>query len=338
MPNAPFLLSDNVPDIPTVMVRTLLIGALLWLSAAGAPVQAQQKFISIGTGGVTGVYYPAGGAICRRVNENRKAHGFRCWVESTNGSIDNIEAIRSGELQFGVVQSDWQFHAYNGSSNFEAKGPYGELRAVFSIYPEPVTIVARADAGATVLSDLKGRRVNIGNLGSGARGTWDVLEAALPWSREDFSEVSEIDAIDTGDALCAGEIDAYFWVVGHPSSLTQETLASCDANLVSVTGAAVDGLVAQYPFYSTATIPAGIYGDMPAIETFGVTATLVTSSAVPAEVVYTLTKAVMSDLEAFKLLHPAFANLDPKRMITEGLSAPVHEGAGRAFRELGLMD
>ena len=262
--------------------------ALIWLSMPCAPAQAQQKFISIGTGGVTGVYYPTGGAICRRVNESRKSHGFRCWVESTNGSIDNIEAIRAGELQFGVVQSDWQFHAYNGSSSFAAEGAYGDLRAVFSIYPEPVTIVARADASAGNLADLKGKRVSIGNLGSGARATWEVLEDALPWSRADFSRVFELDAIDIGDALCAGDIDAYFWVVGHPSSLTQETLSSCEANLVSVTGGAVDNLVAEFPFYSKVTIPAGTYDDVPAVETFGVTATLVTSSKVPVDEVYTL--------------------------------------------------
>lgn len=316
----------------------IVFAAFIWLSMPGAPAQAQQKFISIGTGGVTGVYYPTGGAICRRVNESRKSHGFRCWVESTNGSIDNIEAIRTGELQFGVVQSDWQFHAYNGSSTFASKGAYGDLRAVFSIYPEPVTIVARADAAAVSLADLKGKRVNIGNLGSGARGTWEVLEAALPWSRADFSKVLELDAIDIGDALCAGDIDAYFWVVGHPSSLTQETLASCDANLLAVAGEAVDSLVAEYPFYSTTTIPAGTYDDVPAIETFGVAATLVTSSNVPAEEVYTLAKAVLGDLDAFKLLHPAFANLDAGSMVSDGLSAPLHEGAERAFRELGLIN
>jgi hypothetical protein len=320
------------------LLTAILCAVFLQAPPVAAPAAAQQNHISIGTGGVTGVYYPTGGAICRRVNEDRKLHGFRCWVESTNGSIDNIEAIRAGELQFGVVQSDWQFHAFNGSSSFKEAGAYSDLRSVFSIYPEPVTIVAREDAEVAVLSDLRGRRVNIGSKGSGARATWEVLEQALPWSREDFAEVTELDAIDTGDALCAGEIDAYFWVVGHPSTLTQETLASCPANLVEVTGAGADVLIDKHPFYTAVTIPAGLYNDNDAVRTFGVAATLVTSSNVSADRVYTLVKAIFSDLDAFKLLHPAFADLDPKRMLTESLSAPLHEGAEKAYRELGLMD
>ncbi len=341
MPNVPFWPSGNVPaalTLPAMVLRGLLLAGLVWLLGPFAAANAQQKFMSIGTGGVTGVYYPTGGAICRQVNEARKSHGFRCWVESTNGSIDNVKAIRSGELHFGVVQSDWQFHAYNGSSGFQADGPFSELRSVFSIYPEPVTIVARADARAAILSDLKGKRVNIGSIGSGARGTWEVLEEALPWDRGDFARATELDAIDTGDALCAGEIDAYFWVVGHPSTLTQETLSSCDANLVEVTGPVADGLVAEHSFYSATTIPAGMYDNARAIRTFGVAATLVTSSEVSAQSVYTLAKAVLGNLDAFKLLHPAFANLDPADMVASSLSAPLHDGAVTAYRELGLMD
>ncbi|MFN3662783.1 TAXI family TRAP transporter solute-binding subunit, partial [Yoonia sp.] len=159
-----------------------------WMAAAaaavamtGGAVQAQDTFISIGTGGVTGVYYPAGGAICRLVNRDRAEHGIRCGVESTGGSIFNINAIRSGELEFGVAQSDWQFHAYNGSSEFEGSA-FEDLRAVFSLHPEPFTVVARANAGITNFEDLQGKRVNIGNPGSGQRGTMEVVMDALGWT------------------------------------------------------------------------------------------------------------------------------------------------------------
>jgi len=148
----------------------LSLGAVV-TAALMAPAAYAEEFITIGTGGVTGVYYPTGGAICRLVNKGRKEHGVRCSVESTGGSVYNINTIREGELEFGVAQSDWQYHAFNGSSKFEEAGPFENLRAVFSVHPEPFTVVARADSGITNFEDLKGKRVNIGNPGSGQRGT-----------------------------------------------------------------------------------------------------------------------------------------------------------------------
>ena len=299
-------------------------------------VQAQQ-FISIGTGGVTGVYYPTGGAICRLVNKNRKEHGIRCSAESTGGSIYNINTIRNGELEFGVAQSDWQFHAFNGTSKFEDQGAFENLRAVFSVHPEPVTIVARADAGISNISDIKGKRLNIGNPGSGTRGTWEVIEAAMGWERSDLKLAAEMKSAETGQAMCDGKIDAYFWLVGHPSALTQESLATCDAVLVNATGDAIDSLVADNPYYRSATIPAGMYNNDADITTFGVGATFVSSADVPEEVVYTVVKAVFENFDDFKGLHPAFANLKPEEMIKDSLSAPLHAGAEKYYKEKGWM-
>jgi TRAP transporter TAXI family solute receptor len=308
----------------------------LALATAGI-AQAQQQFISIGTGGVTGVYYPTGGAICRLVNKDRKDHGIRCSAESTGGSIYNINTIRAGELEFGVAQSDWQYHAYNGTSEFEAQGKFENLRAVFSVHPEPVTVIARADAGINTLTDTKGKRLNIGNAGSGTRGTWEVIEAALGWERSDLALAAEMKSAETGQALCDGKIDAYFWLVGHPSALTQESLATCDAKLVPVEGAEIDKLVADNPFYRKAVIPAGMYNNAEDIQTFGVGATFVSSADVPDEVVYTVVKAVFENFEDFKGLHPAFANLKPEEMIKDALSAPLHAGAAKYYKEKGWM-
>ncbi|MEM1420815.1 MAG: TAXI family TRAP transporter solute-binding subunit, partial [Pseudomonadota bacterium] len=296
-------------------------------------VSAEQQFFSIGTGGVTGVYYPTGGAICRLVNKDRKEHGLRCSAESTGGSIYNINTIREGDLEFGVAQSDWQYHAFNGTSKFEDAGKFEDLRAVFSVHPEPVTIIARADAGISNVTDLKGKRVNIGNPGSGTRGTWEVMEAALGWDRSDLKLAAEMKSAETGQAVCDDKIDAYFWLVGHPSALTQESLATCDAVLVNATGAEIEKLVADNSFYRTATIPAGMYGDNPDITTFGVGATFVTSAKVPDEVVYTVVKAVFDNFDQFKALHPAFANLTEEEMISDSLSAPLHPGAEKYYKE-----
>ncbi len=304
---------------------------------AGSAIAAGQQFISIGTGGVTGVYYPTGGAICRLVNKDRKEHGIRCSAESTGGSIYNINTIRAGELEFGVAQSDWQYHAYNGTDKFADQGAFKDLRAVFSVHPEPVTVIASDSSGINTLTDAKGKRLNIGNPGSGTRGTWEVIEKALGWERSDLKLAAEMKSAETGQAVCDGKIDAYFWLVGHPSALTQESLATCDAHLVSVKGPAIDKLVADNPFYRKAVIPAGMYNNKEDIETFGVGATFVSSATVSDEVVYTVVKAVFENFEDFKKLHPAFANLTEKEMITESISAPLHNGAVKYYKERGWM-
>jgi TRAP transporter TAXI family solute receptor len=319
------------------IISSVVAAGMAVAGMSAIPAYAAQEFISIGTGGVTGVYYPTGGAICRLVNKNRKEHGFRCSAESTGGSIYNINTIRAGELEFGVAQSDWQYHAYHGTSKFEDAGAFENLRAVFSVHPEPVTVIASDDSGISTLTDVKGKRLNIGNPGSGTRGTWEVIEEALGWERSDLKLASEMKSAETGAAVCDGKIDAYFWLVGHPSALTQESLATCDAHLVHVEGAAVDKLVADNAYYRVATIPAGMYNNDVDIKTFGVGATFVTSADVSADAVYVVVKAVFDNFDDFKKLHPAFANLNESEMITDSLSAPLHEGAIRYYKERGWM-
>lgn len=298
-----------------------------------------QDFVSIGTGGVTGVYYPTGGAICRMMARTRDEHGIRCAVESTGGSVYNVNAVRSGELDFGVAQSDVQFKAFNGQGTFEEVGANADLRSVFSIHPEPFTVVARADAGIVTFADLKGKRVNVGNPGSGQRDTMEVLMAAMGWTMGDFALASELQAAEQSQALCDNNIDAMVYTVGHPSGSIQEATTACDAVLVTVSGAEVDMLVADNPYYRTATIPGGMYrGNDNDVATFGVGATLITSASVADEVVYALVKAVFSDIDQFRGLHPAFANLDPAQMANDGLSAPLHPGAEQYFREVGLIN
>jgi TRAP transporter TAXI family solute receptor len=299
---------------------------------------AEQRFITIGTGGVTGVYYPTGGAICRLVNKGRKEHGIRCSVESTGGSVFNINTIRAGELDMGVAQSDWQYHAYHGSSKFEDAGPFTDLRAVFSVHPEPFTVVARADSGITTFEDLKGKRVNIGNPGSGQRGTMEVLMEAVGWTTDDFSLASELKSAEQSKALCDNKIDAMVFTVGHPSGSIKEATTSCDSVLVSVTGSAVNKLVSENAYYRMATIPGGMYrGSDQDVQTFGVGATFVSSTGTSPEVVYEVVKAVFENFDDFKKLHPAFAVLKKEEMIKDGLSAPLHDGAAKYYTEAGLM-
>jgi TRAP transporter TAXI family solute receptor len=317
--------------------HTYVAAAALAVALASGTAAAAEQFISIGTGGVTGVYYPTGGAICRLVNKMRKETGIRCSAESTGGSIYNINTLRAGELEFGVAQSDWQYHAYRGTSKFEDSGAFEGLRAVFSVHPEPVTIIARDDSGISNITDLKGKRVNIGNVGSGTRGTWEVIEEAMGWERSDLRLASELKSAETGQAVCDNKIDAYFWLVGHPSALTQESLATCAAHLVHAVAPEIDKLVAERPYYRVATVPAGMYNNQEDIKTFGVGATFVSSADVPDEVVYTVVKAVFENFDQFRKLHPAFNNLKEAEMITDSLSAPLHPGAQKYYQERGWM-
>ncbi len=320
-------------------LTTLALAGAISLVAGSAAVSAEeQRFVTIGTGGVTGVYYPAGGAICRLVNMDRKEHGIRCSVESTGGSIYNLNAIRQGELDLAVAQSDWQFHAYNGTSQFESDGKNEKLRAVFSLHPEPFTVVASKESQIKNFEDLAGKRVSVGNPGSGQRATAEVLMKEMGWTMDKFSLAAELKAAEQSQALCDGNIDAFFYTVGHPSGSIKEATTSCDSVLVNVDNEATKKLVDDNPYYRVATIPAGMYrGNDEDTTTFGVAATFVTSTDVADDVVYEVVKAVFENFDSFKRLHPAFGNLEKSEMVSDALSAPLHPGAEKYYKEAGLL-
>ncbi|MEL6240848.1 MAG: TAXI family TRAP transporter solute-binding subunit [Pseudomonadota bacterium] len=322
------------------MLSKLKLGAAVLAGAlTAASMSVAQEFISIGTGGVTGVYYPTGGAICRLVNKSRKEHGIRCAVESTGGSVYNINTIKAGELEFGVAQSDWQHHAYNGTSKFEGDAAFPNIRAVMSVHPEPFTLIVRGDSGIDSFEGLKGKRVNVGNPGSGQRATMEVVMDAFGIAMDDLALATEYKGSEMAKQLCDGNIDAMIYTIGHPAAAIKEATTTCDAKLVSVTGAPIDKLVADNPFYRVATIPGGMYnGTDGDTTTFGVGATFVTSADVSEDVVYIVAKAVMENIDDFRGLHPAFANLEPAQMVKDGLSAPLHDGAMKAYKELGLLE
>lgn len=327
-----------------IAVGAVVIAAGAWFFLMGDGVMngdrqaGESSFVTIGTGGVTGVYYPVGGVICRLVNNNREEHGIRCGVESTGGSIYNINAIRAGDLDMGIAQSDWQYHAYQGTSRFADQGAFAGLRSVFSVHAEAFTVVARSDSGIRELADLKGKRVNIGNPGSGQRATMEVVMRALDWTTDDFAMASELRPAEQSQALCDGNVDAIVYVVGHPNGSIQEATTTCDTVLVDISGPAIDRLVAEAPYYAKATIPGGMYNGNPEpTETFGVKATVVTSTDVPADAVYTVVSAVFENFQQFREFHPAFAYLEAERLVYDGNSAPLHEGAIRYFTEKGMM-
>ncbi|MFA0414335.1 TAXI family TRAP transporter solute-binding subunit [Vibrio renipiscarius] len=319
-------------------LNKLIKAGAIAAAVMGAGAVNAQEFITIGTGSVTGVYYPTGGAICKLVNKGRKDHNIRCSVESTGGSIYNVNTIRAGELDFGIVQSDWQYHGYNGTSKFEAQGPYNNLRAMFSLHTEPFNIIARSDAGIESVEDLAGKRVNIGNPGSGDRATMGVVMDAMGWTNDSFKLASELKGSERSQALCDNKIDAFVYVVGHPNGSIKEATTSCDAKLIPASGEKIDAIVNANPYYTFTSVPAGMYrGTDKDVNSFGVAATMVTTADVSDEVAYNVAKAVFENFDTFKRLHPAFANLKKEDMVKAGISIPLHPGAAKYYKEVGLL-
>ncbi len=322
-----------------VAIYGVVCAFLMGMFVAVSQVSAKdQVFATIGTGGVTGVYYPTGGAISRLVNKGRKEHGIRCSVESTAGSVYNLNTVATGELDMGIAQSDLQSDAYKGEGKFAGKEPNKDLRSVFSLQPEAFTVVARADAGIKNFIDLKGKRVNIGNPGSGNRGTMEIMMKGMGWTKKDFKLAAELKPAEMSSALCDNKIDAYVYTVGHPSGAIKEASTACDSVLVNVDGPVVDDLIKKHSYYRMAVIPGGMYrGSAKDTTSFGVAATLITSAKVDEDVIYQVVKAVFENFDQFKKLHPAFAGLKKEEMVKSGLTAPLHKGAVKYYKEAGLL-
>jgi TRAP transporter TAXI family solute receptor len=318
----------------------LALAAVVFAVATSAPVAAQtesEAFASIGTGQMNGVYYPVGKAICQIINRDLRTHGVRCSPEATPGSVYNIGALKSGELEFAIVQSDVQFAAYHGDERWTGSA-FPHLRSVFSLYPEPVTVMARADAHIKELADLAGRRMNVGSQGSGTRATWDAVEAALGWNNQQRIRPAELRAKASIAALCSGGIDVNLMIIGHPSSLVRSQLDACAANFVAVAGPAIDKLIHDRPYYEREIIPARDYGAGSDVPTFGGAATLVTSASVDARMVAVIAKEVLTHLGELRTLHPALAGLKAAEMVKDGLTAPLHPGAAKIYKELELRE
>jgi uncharacterized protein len=317
-------------------IKLIAAAAFAACAFATPAVAQQQKFITVGTGGIVGVYYPLGGAICRFVNASRKDHGLRCTVESTGGSVFNINAVMSGDMDIGFAQSDTQFYAMTGAAAFKDK-PQPKLRALFSVYPELLTLVTRQDANIKTFADIKGKRINVGDPGSGTRVTTELVMKEMGIKLEDLKFAGELKFVEMAPALCDNKIDAFTYTVGHPNASIKEASTTCASNLVNVTGPGIDKLMKANSFYPAATIPGKMYtGSDADTKTFGPRATIVTSSKLSDKAAYAIVKAVFDNLNDFKKLHPALENLQPAEMLT-GNTVPYHPGAVKYFKEKGLM-
>jgi TRAP transporter TAXI family solute receptor len=313
------------------MLKTAIASTVLLSGSAFAA-----QFITIGTGGVTGTYYPTGGAICRMMNKQKKKTGIRCSVESTGGSVYNVNTIKAGELDFGIAQSDTVYQAAHGEGKFKDK-PIKELRSVMAIYPELLALVVRKDANIKKITDLKGKKINIDVPGSGTRMTDEIVMNAFGLKKEDLAKAEELKSTEGPTMLKDNKIDGYFGVFGHPTANIKDAANSVDIDLVPIEGKPVDELVKKYPYYAKGVISGtfykGVKHDTPSI---GVKAVLVTSKKVPEKVVYALTKTILDNFDEFKKLHPAYKTIT-KESLLDGLSVTQHPGAVKAFKEAGLI-
>jgi TRAP transporter TAXI family solute receptor len=322
------------------VLAAVLLGAPGWAQEAAEPApEAFPELVDLGTGSVTGVYFPVGVALCRLANQHRRETGLRCAARPSAGSVANIEGLRDGGFDLAMVQSDVQAAALDGTGPFAEAGPLEGLTAVMALYPEPLTLVARADAGIARVEDLAGKRVWIGAAGSGTRPVAEALMGALGWGPSSFEPAPEVAPERLGQALCSGQIDAFLYAVGHPALVVQEAATACDVRLVPIEGGAVDELVRANPAYVAATIPGGLYrGNGEPVASFGVTATVVARPAIANETVATIVRAIVADFEMLRGLDPALAGLQPEEMVSQGLTAPLQPGAAAVYRERGWLD
>ena len=294
------------------------------------------EFVTIGTGGVTGTYYPTGGAICRLVNKYKKETKIRCSVESTDGSVYNINKIETGELDFGIAQSDLVYQASKGTGKFKGN-TIKKLKSVMAIYPELLTLVTRKDSSINSIADMKNKRINLGNPGSGNEATTLTLLSVSTIKKDELKFAGTLKASEMPDALRDNKIDGYFYMVGHPTANIKDATDSVDAKIIALEGSNIDYLIRKYPYFTKANIPARLYkGNPNSIPTFGVKAVLVTSDDVSEKAVYTTVKAILENFDKFKKLHPAYSNISKKSLLN-GLSAPLHKGARKYFKEAGLL-
>ena len=313
--------------------------ALLVLAALGLgqPARAADlTFVSLGTGTTGGVYYPLGAAICDFANRQYYRTGVRCSVEATVGSVYNVEALGTGELDLAILQADIERDAHSGVGRWTGR-PLLQLRSLFGLYPEVMTIVARKDAGIAAVADLAGKRVDIGSRGSGARATWEMLEQGLGWQRETFGKVFELRPAVADQELCSGHLDASLQMVGHPSARIVETLRACDLTLVPVTGPAVDALIAAKPHLTATVVHGGPYGLAADVASFGGVAILSATAETPDPVVAAVALAVIDHLDELKSRFPVLEGADIKAMVAAAQkAAPLHPGVELALRERGL--
>jgi TRAP transporter TAXI family solute receptor len=292
------------------------------------------KNVIIATGGITGVYYPAGGAICRLVNRSRFENGIHCYVESTEGSIANLNALRNGKFDLAIAQSDWLHHAYKGTGRFSDQRPFKDLRLVMSLHTETFILAVRESSGINKIDDMVGKRVNFGSSDSGMYSTMKVLMDIKGWKKSDFKSTTSLSPSNQIESLCNKKIDVMTYIAGNPNGIIQEATrhqgSKCKVKILSIDKKTIEKLVSRFPFYTKAKIPGGLYNNNKKdISTFGIKAVLLSTNKVDPQTIESLLEAVVGNLDSLKSLHPVLSNFKESEIlpISKDQQYPVHKGS-----------
>jgi uncharacterized protein len=315
-----------------VSAALIVVGAGVFAHAGEAV--AKDKFVALGTGSPSGTYAPVGAGICDLINVERANHGVRCIAYNTGGSVYNIQAITSGELEMGITRSDLAFQSYKGVNAFKAIGPNENLRAITTLYAMPIAVLVKKDSEIKTFADLPGNRINIGNKGSGKRPVAELILSEMGWQKGDFSAVLELTTKQMGKAFCDGNVDILIEGLGNPSKFYEQMVGECGGRFLEVPKEVVE----NFPYFAALDIPGGLYTDTPnAVGTFGFKATLVTKKSLHPDTAYDVTAAIFETFERFQEKHPSLKLADPISMVNNGIFIPLHPGAERYFRERGYL-
>ena len=309
---------------------------MLALALNACTVIQYRPEVVIGTGRPGGVYFPLGDSICRMSNLDSAARGLRCAAYPSRGPVANIESLYGGSIDIGIVQSDVLSDAISGRGPFASRGPDSELRVLFTGLTEAFTIVARRELEIRTVTQLRGKRINLGSPGSGERVSMNRVMTALGFAPTDFAEARELPLAQQHDAFCAHELDAIVYTVPHPNGLIEDVVRTCHGVLVDVSGPQIESLLASHSEYSRSLIPGKTYVSNPeGVATIGVRTAIITTARLPETLAYEITKALFEHIDDFRRLHPDFATLAPRDMVPSAAGVPVHEGAARYYRERG---
>jgi len=322
------------------MVRLSIIAIGVVAAVAGGllsgPAVAFDKFLALGTSSSRGVYWPVGQSICKLINASRIEHLVRCLAYNTGGSVYNIQALTSGELDVAITRADLAYKAYRGEGLFSALGANKGLRTVTNLYGQPVGIIVKKGSGITSFDHFDGRKINIGNLGSGKRDIADHIFKIMGWSNERFDKVTEYPSSKMGDAFCNGEVDILIESLGIPAKFYDRITGECDGVFLSLPDRLISGFKKIGPFFYDDVVPGDLYPNNPGdVKTVGIKIVLMSLARVDKVSIGIVTKAIHHDLTKFNASHPALALSNRKTMTEDSIHVPLHDGAQEYYARQG---
>ena len=330
------MLDKNLKYTSRFIARLLV--CLVLFSTYGCQSTDKGKFIAIGTSTKSGVYYPVAREICNLLNSGRETHLVRCLATESGGSIYNIPAIATGELDVALTRAGLAHKAFRGEEMFKAYGANSSLRLISILYSQPVSIIVKQESNIQKFNEVKGKRVNLGNLGSGKRGISELLLEVMNWSHSDFSEVYELNTSNMGKAFCSDKVDVLIEAIGMPSKFLDRMVNDCKGRFVDISDDVVELIRQKGPFYTPGIIPKKFYPTQEKdVRTFNVNVVLISSARVNDATIYELTKAIFGDVKKLKKIHQVFSNMMPRSMVDQAPSIPYHDGALRYFKEHGFF-